>query len=76
MSDLTVDTTCYYTSVEDFCFHNSERGKRTKRNRCPREQVKTGEELADFVEDFTSKLNAVADEVEKAHSTKLERQAP
>ena len=39
-------------------------------------QSASGEHLADFVETFIAKLNAVADEVEKAHHTKLERQAP
>ena len=39
-------------------------------------QSASADHLADFVKTFIGKLNAVADEVEKAHHTKLERQAP
>jgi hypothetical protein len=39
-------------------------------------QVTAAESLSGFIQEFTAKINAVAHEVETAHSTKLERHAP
>lgn len=39
-------------------------------------EVSASNSFDDFIQHYVTKINTVADEVEKAHSTKLERHAP